>query len=155
MTSLRHFNIGSSLSGLPARMFLEIHCVTLSTAIPAKFHSQWNKSFASSLYYHLIPYSLHIIWMIGQWISNNFLVVQFFQLNKAWNSHTFELNCVDRGTSKPFPCLPPLSSSFLFFIFYFVLFIYLFYCGIIVLQCCVSFYCTAKWSSLCYTAGSH
>ena len=27
--------------------------------------------------------------------------------------------------------------------------------GIVVLQCCVSFYCAAKWSSLCYTAGSH
>ena len=27
--------------------------------------------------------------------------------------------------------------------------------GIVVLQRCVSFYCTAKWSSLCYTAGFH
>ena len=27
------------------------------------------------------------------------------------------------------------------------------YWGRVVLQCCVSFYCTAKWSSLCCTAG--
>ena len=31
----------------------------------------------------------------------------------------------------------------------------LFYWGIVVLQYCVSFYCTAKWSSLCYTAVSY
>ena len=49
----------------------------------------------------------------------------------------------------------------LFFVVVFVLFLlftgvsFFFNWGIVVLQCCVSFYCTAKWSSLCYTAGSH
>ena len=32
-------------------------------------------------------------------------------------------------------------------------FFFFFNWGIVVLQCCVSFYSTAKWSSLCYTAG--
>ena len=28
---------------------------------------------------------------------------------------------------------------------------FFFYWGIVVLQCCISFYCTAKWTSMCYS----
>ena len=51
--------------------------------------------------------------------------------------------------------LPPWESYFYVMLRYAYVMLFFFNWGIVVLQCCVSFYCTAKWSSLQYTAGSH
>ena len=40
-------------------------------------------------------------------------------------------------------------------LFFSTVFIFFLNWDIVVLQCCVSLYCTTKWSSLCYTAGSY
>ena len=50
--------------------------------------------------------------------------------------------------SHPFSLIAGPQSAALFFFFFFNW-------GIVLLQCCVSFYCTEKWSSPCYTAGSY
>ena len=47
------------------------------------------------------------------------------------------------------------APFFLIALFFFLFFLFSFNWGIVVLQCCVSFYCTVKWNSLCYTAGSY